>query len=260
MTNPDAQSDTLAGGFVYEPVVTLTLVPVAGPLDAGSTQSVTWVSLGIANLLIELSRDGGSSWEVIVASTPAAAGSYAWDVTGPGSVDCLLRISDAFDGDPWDESGAVFTIAEIAVTSPAGGEVWLPGSLQSITWQAFGVASVKIEVTRNGGTSWGEIAASTDAAAGSYAWFVTGPESAYCRIRVSDAVDGVPAGVSPAEFRIGPPDEAYAAPFLGDGCVGGRPGTPASSPVLIGTWLLCLAYTLRKRVDRPLSPGMAEEA
>ena len=43
----------------------------------------------------------------------------------------------------------------ITVTSPNGGEIWPIGSVQNISWTSSGLTgNVKIEVSRNGGTSW----------------------------------------------------------------------------------------------------------
>ncbi len=85
--------------------------------DVGSSENITWTSTGVTNVRIELSRDGnwvngdGSDVDEIVASTPAAAGSYPWpSVTGPDSTNCLVRVSDEADGSPSDESDAVFEI------------------------------------------------------------------------------------------------------------------------------------------------------
>ena len=145
------------------------------------------------------------------------------------------------------------------MTSPVGGEQWLPDSLHSIIWQTVGVASVDVEVSRDGGATWDVIAASVDAAAGSCTWLVAGPVSGQCRIRVSDAADGAPVGTSPADFRIGLPEEAFAEPFLGDGCVHGG-GTSGSAPLVCGIWLTCLAalaalaaVAVRRRVVRTKS-------
>lgn len=73
----------------------------------GDPATVSWGSAGISNVKIELSRIGGDvenvpgAWETLVASTPAASGSWTWNsVTGPASARCIIRISDAADGSP----------------------------------------------------------------------------------------------------------------------------------------------------------------
>jgi len=71
--------------------------------------------------------------------------------------------------------------------------------------------------------SWEDIAASTDATAGTYSWTVTGPASPSCLVRVSHAADGVPADASVAAFSIAglaPPSITSAAVTTGQVDVG----------------------------------------
>ncbi len=63
---------------------------------------------------VELSRDGGTSWDTLAASVPAAAATYAYRVTGPASSECLIRLTDADDGEPEGSSPEVFPIVEAA--------------------------------------------------------------------------------------------------------------------------------------------------
>ena len=50
----------------------------------------------------------------------------------------------------------------LTLTEPNGGEVWAIGSTQNILWDSVGLTGkVKIEVSRNGGTSWTVIASDT---------------------------------------------------------------------------------------------------
>lgn len=66
----------------------------------------------IANVKIELSRDGGQSWEGVIASTPATSGSYNWivPVLSKTISTALIRVSDALDANRFDVSDAPFTI------------------------------------------------------------------------------------------------------------------------------------------------------
>ena len=59
----------------------------------------------------------------------------------------------------------------VTVGSPNGGESWVAGSTQAITWTASNVTNVKLEYTTDGST-WSIISASTPASAGSYTWVV----------------------------------------------------------------------------------------
>ncbi len=81
-------------------------------LAEGANYPITWTSgIGITNVRIDYSTDGGSNWidPPIVAST-ANDGSYNWTVPNTYSDNCILRISDASDGSPYDISNEPFQI------------------------------------------------------------------------------------------------------------------------------------------------------
>jgi hypothetical protein len=142
------------------------------------------------NVKIKLSRDGGSTFETLFAST-ANDGSENWTVTGPTSSNCLVKISSVDDPSINDLSDAAFTISQspsgpsITVLVPNGGESWPIGSVQTIQWTSSGITSnVNIELSRDGGFRYTTIIARNAANTGSYQWTVTGPASSQCKIRV----------------------------------------------------------------------------
>ncbi len=79
---------------------------------AGSTQTIRWSSVGVQNVKIEVSSNGGQSWSVLVASVSAQQGSYQWSIPStqtPGT-QYRIRISDAADSTLFDVSDANFSI------------------------------------------------------------------------------------------------------------------------------------------------------
>jgi predicted outer membrane repeat protein len=91
------------------------------------------------------------------------------------------------------------------VDSPVGGDRWAAGTVMTIRWSGFrDVSTVRIELSRDGGTNWETIVASTAACdgtawyGGSHPWIVTDGGLALpqtdCQVRVSDTADD---GVSP---------------------------------------------------------------
>lgn len=92
---------------------------------------------------------------------------------------------------------------QIRVISPDGGEAWLVGGTHNITWisENLSVGNVKIEYSTNSGTNWLPVINSTPNT-GSYPWVIPPTPSANCRVKVSDAVSGVPYDVSNADFSI----------------------------------------------------------
>jgi len=91
----------------------------------------------------------------------------------------------------------------ITVTAPNGGETWDVGNFYYITWDAFGNMGypVKIELSRDSGSTWSTIASST-ANDGSYGWYPTMPSSTQCQIRITSTSDPSYTDTSDADFTI----------------------------------------------------------
>lgn len=84
----------------------------------------------------------------------------------------------------WGSGGG--STATVTVTAPNGGESWVGGTAQAITWTSSGVTSVKLDYTLDDGATWTAITSSVAASAGSYTWTVPAANSDLCRIRVTD--------------------------------------------------------------------------
>jgi hypothetical protein len=109
------------------------------------------------------------------------------------------------------------------ITSPIGGEAWEAGTTHNITWNGTAINSVKIEFTSNNGTDWTTIANNLPGS-GSYAWNLPNTNSTQCKIRVSDATDGVPSDVSGFAFTIKPISTlSVISPKAGDVYSAGSP-------------------------------------
>jgi hypothetical protein len=87
-----------------------------------------------------------------------------------------------------------------SVTSPNGGEIWESGSTHDITWTGC-AGPVKIEYSWNNGSAWTTIVDSTDND-GSYTWALPNTGSSQCRVRISNASDGVLEDTSDGAFTI----------------------------------------------------------
>ncbi|WP_304504099.1 lamin tail domain-containing protein [Corallococcus sp. EGB] len=91
--------------------------------------------------------------------------------------------------------------SSVTVLSPNGGESWVAGSSQTITWTASGISSVKVEYSLNGST-WTTITSSTGASSGSVAWTVPSSATTTAWVRVSDASNATVTDLSNAAFTI----------------------------------------------------------
>jgi len=112
----DGSPSDVSDGVFSIPGLTVTAPNGAETWDPGSSQNITWTSIGtVGDVMIEYSVDNGSSWKSIVPST-ANTGTYSWTVPDDPSSAGLVRVSEAADGSPSDVSDAPFTI----YTPPAG--------------------------------------------------------------------------------------------------------------------------------------------
>ena len=99
----------------------------------------------------------------------------------------------------------------LAVTAPAGGELWLTGTRQTIAWtRGPGPLAVDVQLSRDGGTRWQTLArAVTDT---SWTWNVVGPLTRQARVRVLDPVVPSVAATSDSVFTVMPAELADAGP------------------------------------------------
>lgn len=119
---------------------------------AGTTQNITWTAIGVTNIKIEVAADG-SNFTTLVASTPASAGTWPWNIPANQTTgnQYRIRISDASNPARNDINNANFSIQVTpAITTPptgvstcAGGPINLSvtatGTSLSYQWRKGGV-------------------------------------------------------------------------------------------------------------------------
>ena len=125
---PALSGDSAASGMQHMAIIKDFLIPgdvatlaLTAPNGgerwaAGSVQAITWTSSGVSQVKLEYTLNG-STWSTLVASTSAAAGSYAWTVPSSASTSARVRISDASNSTLSATSAAAFAIT----TSTGGG-------------------------------------------------------------------------------------------------------------------------------------------
>lgn len=223
-------------------------------LPTGGQATVTWESgafVGPVRIELATSYASDPQWQVLVDVT-TNDGSELVTLPAVRDVSCRVRISEATDGDPTDESDADFELGDaIIVLSPSGGESWTVGTDAEVMWSSAGVDDVHVELSRDDGASWETLAASVPAADGAFAWTVTGPAASDCLVQLSDVADGDPVGVSADSFAIVDPTGGGVADGAesDDGC-GCRLGEARHTRA---SWALALAAMTiaRRRRARP---------
>jgi hypothetical protein len=96
----------------------------------GDSAVISWTpSGGSDDVVIDISRDGGSTWETL--ATAPDTGSYSWSVAGPTSSECIIRLhpeSDPLVADQSEEAFMVYSpdrTVVLADVSPVTTERWL---------------------------------------------------------------------------------------------------------------------------------------
>ena len=155
---------------------------------SGSSQSIKWSSSYISNVKIEYSTNNGSSWQNVIASTPAATGSFSWIVPNTPSNLCRVKISDVENVSVSDSSGQSFSILiqSVTVTSPNGGEQWRAGEFRNITWSSMNVDSINIQYSTDSGSSWINVVSNYQASSGTFSWLVPNTLSSQCKVKIVD--------------------------------------------------------------------------
>jgi hypothetical protein len=100
---------------VAAPSITVTAPNTNVNWAIGSSKNVTWNhNLGTQeNVTIEISRDGGVNWSVVIASRVNSGNSsstHSWTVTGPATTTARIRVTWVRDGTVSDVSNVNFRI------------------------------------------------------------------------------------------------------------------------------------------------------
>ena len=196
--------------YLQTPSITITSPAQGTQWTAGTAHNITWTSIGVTNVSIQYSTDGGFAWNSIMASTPSSAGSYSWIVPNVSTKTAVIRLFDAANSTITNRSWEfeIVGVSPVVVTSPAGGESWPVGSTRSITWTSTGISNVAIEYSTDNGSTWISVVASVAASSGTYAWKIPNTLSTVAKIRISDATNAATNYVSNAFAIVTAPLQA----------------------------------------------------
>src|SRR5256712_7876842 len=131
--------------FTIKGSLTLTSPNTGEIWIAGSTQNITWTKTGsIANVKLEYSTDGGTTYpNLITSSTSAAVGTYAWTIPDLASSNVKVRVTNTADSTVSDDSNTAFTIkGGLSVTAPVGTDVWKVAAGKTSSWNSTGAGAL----------------------------------------------------------------------------------------------------------------------
>lgn len=97
--------------FIGPPQIRVTSPNGGETWVVGETHDITWVCENFygENVNIEFSTDGGANWTPVIDNTPND-GVHPWLIPDATSEQCKVKVLDAEDGDPYDESDDIFSI------------------------------------------------------------------------------------------------------------------------------------------------------
>ena len=116
-----------------------------------------------------------------------------------------VSVTNTDDATVTDVSNANFKIAgSFTLSAPNGGEVWIVGAANNVTWTKTGsIANAKLEYSTDGGVTYPNvITASIPANLGSYTWAIPDNMSSTVRVKISDVSDATVLDPSNANFKI----------------------------------------------------------
>jgi homoaconitase/3-isopropylmalate dehydratase large subunit len=207
-------NDASNASFTIKGSLSLTVPNGGESWVVDTSYDITWTRVGsIANVKLEYSTNAfvdELQTTVINNSTDATgtpAGSYKYGWTVPDAIGntVKIRISNTADSLVQDVSNGTFRITgAVLLTAPNGGQNWVVGSSQSVTWQRTGtIANVKLEYSTDGGATYPNIVINSTPAGGlNYAWTIPDSITTLVRVRISDVSDAGVNDSSDANFAI----------------------------------------------------------
>jgi hypothetical protein len=176
-----------------------------------STTNMTVPAISTLNYIGEVGDGAVASWgdsgHISNGDAATATVNLTFDSASGQLVIPYILDGDQYGEPPHQVTGNIVlnqTGPSIHVISPNGGELWREGETREIEFTASsGPTNVLIELDRGDGNGWQPVVENHPAASGTYSWLVTGPPSAHCRVRVSDAADPAVQSSSHADFTIG---------------------------------------------------------
>ena len=194
--------DVSDGVFTIKPHITVNSPNGAESWERCSNKSITWNAGGTSGTFqIEYSEDAGSTW--ILVTNTASGSSYNWTLPNTTSTQMMVRVSDAADLSKTDDSDANFSITPpatpVTLIEPNGGQTWIAGTSQNITYSSPGT-NVRIKLSLDNGTTWSTIVNNTSG--GSYAWTVTNTPTTQALIRIENPSNICDFDISNTAFTI----------------------------------------------------------
>jgi photosystem II stability/assembly factor-like uncharacterized protein len=198
---------TPLSGFVVDRFITVQSPNGGETWTVGTEEDFGWSTIDVeSEITIELNRNyPEGDWEILFEGLDNDLGE-SWTVAGSATANARVRMI-ATDHDPVviDTSDADFSIVEpsIEITSPNGGEEWVMGEQESITWNSENIpGQLYLDYKFDYPEGEWELLHPSMANTGTHDYVVTGELTTTGRFRIrSIELDGV-ADTSDANFSV----------------------------------------------------------
>ncbi|MBN1541265.1 hypothetical protein JW992_03895, partial [candidate division KSB1 bacterium] len=215
--------------------ILLTAPEDKAQVERGKPVEITWESYNISSVVtIDASFDHLNSFPLLIAQSTPNDGAFIWNVPANLNYEiAYIRITSGSSAGscPMDANYQQFYLVdpkpELNVLQPNGGEKWVAGSTEQISWASeFYSGTVNIDFSTDNGATWTQIAAAQPAG-GTLDWTIPNTPSTTCWVRAYNSGGGAPSDTSDAAFEIvapPQPDETLTviAPNGGENLTGGN--------------------------------------
>ena len=167
----------------------------------GSEHSIEWTAINLTeDIIVTYSANNGTSWIDIDTVSSSETG-LSWTIPDAPSTECLVKV---FSGFFEDVSDAVFTISVatepgIKLDMPNGGEEFVSGSIQYISWAPnLLTEDITVSYSIDNGSTW-TIIGTVGPDESKISWTIPDMISSECLVRVES---GAYSDTSAATFSI----------------------------------------------------------
>ncbi|MCP4215752.1 MAG: hypothetical protein GY765_13950, partial [bacterium] len=188
---------------VKSPEITVTAPNGGESFFMGMPLTILWSSAGpVNNVMLTYSSDGGFNWNLIAGPVPNN-GTYDWTLPNQPSTEYLVRVEEE-NGFASDTNDALFAVTAptLHLLTPNGGERWVAGTEEDITWESAGIINnVNLSYSIDGGETLLPVGLVPNT--GTYTWTVPVVATTEAVIVVEDEFAFVSDG-SDAFFTLAP--------------------------------------------------------
>lgn len=179
---------------IVQPSVAITSPNGGEDWFIGNEENITWSANYIeGTATLYYNKSGGEDIKIDDIEDVTSE-TYAWTIPNDASFEVKVKI---VCGDYNDQSNSNFTIEApyITLTAPDGGEEWVSGASENITWISAGITgNVTLAYSTNNGSSYTDIA-TVAYDSSPYSWTVPAAISSTCLVKVyQGAVNDISAG------------------------------------------------------------------